>query len=213
MNNRVGLIAVKVGMTQLFDDNGVQVPVTVLKVEPCAVVALRSKETDGYNAVQLGTKESKEKHVNKPQLGYFKTVNSKNYGILKEFRVTDSQAYKIGDLYDVTYFEAGQFIDATGVSVGKGFAGAIKRHGFGGLRATHGVSVTHRCHGSTGNRTLPGKVFKNKRMAGHMGDKRVTTLNLKVHSVDKEKGVILVVGAVPGAKNGTVYVRDAIKKV
>ncbi|MDR2074918.1 MAG: 50S ribosomal protein L3 [Holosporales bacterium] len=211
--NRVGLIAEKVGMTQLFDDNGVQVPVTVLKVDPCAVVALRSVEKDGYSAVQIGARESKEKHINKPQLGYFKKEGSKNYRILKEFRINDAESsYKVGDTFDVTHFKAGQFIDVTGTSVGKGFAGAIKRHGFGGLRATHGVSITHRCHGSTGNRTLPGRVFKNKRMAGHMGDRQVTTLNLLVHSVDQEKGVILVRGAVPGAKSGIVFVRDAVKK-
>lgn len=210
--NRVGLIAEKVGMTQLFDDNGVQVPVTVLKVEPCTVVALREKEKDGYSAVQIGTKESKEKHVNKPQLGYFKKEGSKNFRILKEFRIDDSSEHKVGETFDVTHFEAGQFVDVTGVTVGKGFAGAMKRHGFGGLRATHGVSITHRCHGSTGNRTLPGRVFKNKKMAGHMGATRVTTLNLRVHSIDVDKGVIFIHGCVPGAKNGVVYIRDAVKK-
>ncbi len=209
---RVGLIAEKVGMTQLFDDNGVQVPVTVLKVDPCTVVSLRLKDKDGYSAVQLGTKEDKEKHINKPQLGYFKKLGSKLFRILKEFRVEDSTQYNVGDVFDVTHFEAGQLIDVTGTTKGKGFAGAMKRHGFGGLRATHGVSITHRSHGSTGNRTLPGRVFKGKRMAGHMGDVRVTTLNLKIHSIDKEKGVIFVHGAVPGSKSGVVYVRDAIRK-
>jgi large subunit ribosomal protein L3 len=209
---RIGLIAEKVGMTQLFDDSGVQVPVTVLKVEPCTVVSLRNKDTDGYEAVQLGTKESREKHINKPQIGYFKKVGSKLFRILKEFRVEDSSKYAVGEIIDAEHFAAGQFIDVTGRTKGKGFAGGIKRHGFGGLRATHGVSIVHRCHGSTGNRTLPGRVFKGKRMAGHMGDVNVTTLNLTVHSVDKEKGVILVRGAVPGGKNGVVYVRDAIKK-
>jgi large subunit ribosomal protein L3 len=208
---RIGLIAKKLGMTQLFDDSGVQVPVTVLKVEPCSVVALRTKEKDGYSAVQLGSCEAKEKHINKPQIGSFKKLGAKNYRILKEFRVDDVSDYSFGDTFDSSYFAEGQLIDVTGRSVGKGFAGAIKRHGFGGLRATHGVSITHRCHGSTGNRTLPGKVFKNKRMAGHMGDKRVTTLNLKVHSVDVEKGVLLVRGCVPGAANSVVFVRDAIK--
>ena len=209
---RVGLIAEKVGMTQLFDDNGVQIPVTVLKVEPCTVVSLRSKEKDGYNAVQLGTKEDKEKHIKKPQLGYLKKTNSKLFRILKEFRVDDSSTYNVGDVFDATHFEAGQFVDVSGVTKGKGFAGAIKRHGFGGLRATHGVSITHRCIGSTGNRTLPGRVFKGKRMPGHMGDTKVTVLNLKVHSVDKEKGVIFIRGAVPGSKQTVVYVRDAVKK-
>jgi large subunit ribosomal protein L3 len=212
-SDRVGLIAEKVGMTQLFDDNGVQVPVTVLKVEPCVIVALRSVEADGYSAVQLGSKESKEKHINKPQLGYFKKVNCKNYRRLKEYRINDAtSAYKVGDVLDVTNFSEGQLVDVTGTSVGKGFAGGMKRHGFSGLRATHGVSITHRCHGSTGNRTWPGKVFKNKRMAGQMGNKKVTTLNLKVHSIDSEKGVILLRGAVPGSKNGVVFIRDAVKK-
>ena len=209
---RVGLIAEKVGMTQLFDDNGVQIPITVLKVEPCTVVSLRTKDKDGYSAVQLGTREDKEKHINKPQLGYFKKVNSKLFRILKEFRVDDSSTYNVGDVFDATHFEAGQFIDVSGVTKGKGFAGVMKRHGFGGLRATHGVSISHRSHGSTGNRTLPGRVFKGKRMAGHMGNTKVTVLNLKVHSVDKDKGVIFVRGAVPGCKSGIVYIRDAVKK-
>lgn len=209
---RVGLIAEKLGMTQLFDDNGVQIPVTVLKVEPCTVVSLRSKDKDGYDAVQLGTREDKEKHINKPQLGFFKKINSKLFRILKEFRVDDPSTYSVGDVFDATHFAAGQFVDVSGVSKGKGYAGGMKRHGFGGLRATHGVSITHRCHGSTGNRTLPGRVFKGKRMAGHMGDSKVTILNLKVHSVDKEKGVIFIHGAVPGSKSGIVYVRDAVKK-
>ena len=209
---RVGLIAEKVGMTQLFDDNGVQVPVTVLKVDPCTVVALRKKDEDGYSAVQLGAKEAKEKHVNKPQQGYFKKMGSGLFRILKEFRIDDEDAHKVGDVLDVAHFEAGQFVDVAGTSKGKGFAGGMKRHGFGGLRATHGVSVSHRSHGSTGNRTWPGRVFKNKKMAGHMGDQRVTTLNLRIHSIDKDKGVIFIHGAVPGSKGGVVYVRDAIKK-
>ncbi len=210
--DRVGLIAEKVGMTQLFDDNGVQIPVTVLKVEPCAVVALRIKDKDGYSAVQIGTKESKKKHISKPQLGYFKKEGSKNYRILKEFRVEDPTTHKVGDVLDVTHFVAGQFVDVTGTTSGKGFAGAMKRHGFGGLRATHGVSITHRCHGSTGNRTLPGRVFNNKKMAGHMGCNRVTTLNLRIHSIDTDKGVIFIHGCVPGPKNSVVFVRDAVKK-
>lgn len=209
---RVGLIAEKVGMTQLFDDNGAQIPVTVLKVNPCAVVALKTKEKDGYSAVQIGTKEAKEKHVNKPQQGYFKKLGSGLFRILKEFRINDEAAYNVGDIFGADHFKEGQYVDVTGTSIGKGFAGGMKRHGFGGLRATHGVSVTHRSHGSTGNRTLPGRVFKNKKMAGHMGDKRVTMLNLKVHSIDKDKGVIFIHGCVPGSKNGVVFVRDAIKK-
>jgi large subunit ribosomal protein L3 len=210
---RIGLIAEKVGMTQVFADGGVQVPVTVIRVNQCAVVSLKTKVKNGYDSVQLGTKECTEKHIKKPQLCYFKKLNSKFFRILKEFKVEDSTKYNVGDVFDAGYFESGQLIDVTGITKGKGFAGGMKRHGFGGLRATHGVSITHRCHGSTGNRTLPGRVFKGKRMAGHMGDERVTILNLKIHSIDKEKGVILVHGAVPGSKSGIVYVRDAIKKI
>lgn len=209
---RVGLIARKIGMTQLFDDNGVQIPVTVLKVDPCTVVSLKLKDKDGYDAVQLGTKEDKEKHINKPQLGYFKKQGTKLFRILKEFRVTDPANYNVGDVIEADHFSEGQFVDITGTTKGKGFAGAMKRYGFGGLRATHGVSVTHRSHGSTGNRTWPGRVFKGKRMAGHMGNVKSTILNLKVHSVDKEKGVIFIHGAVPGSKEGIVYIRDAVKK-
>ncbi|MDR2667316.1 MAG: 50S ribosomal protein L3 [Holosporales bacterium] len=209
---RVGLIAEKIGMTQVFADSGVQIPVTVIKVNQCSVVSLKTKGKDGYDAVQLGAEECSEKHIKKPQLGSFKKLNSKLFRFLKEFRVEDSTKYNVGDVFDASYFESGQFIDVTGITKGKGFAGGMKRHGFGGLRATHGVSITHRCHGSTGNRTLPGRVFKGKRMAGHMGNERVTVLNLKIHSVDKEKGVILIHGAVPGYRSGVVYIRDAIKK-
>jgi large subunit ribosomal protein L3 len=209
---RVGLIAEKIGMTQLFDDNGVQVPVTVLKVEPCTVISLKTKDKDGYNAIQLGTKKCSENRLRKPQIGYFKSVSSEFFKTLKEFRVDDVSQYNIGDTLRADYFSGGQLVDVTGISKGKGFAGGIKRHGFGGLRATHGVSIVHRSHGSVGNRTLPGRVFKGKRMAGHMGDEKVTTLNLLVHSVDVEKGVILIRGAVPGCKSGMILIRDAIKK-
>jgi large subunit ribosomal protein L3 len=209
---RVGLIAEKLGMTQLFDNDGIQVPVTVLKVEPCTIVALKKSDKHGYDAVQIGAREGKEKHINKPQLGYFKSVSSKPFRILKEFRVDDVDSFNVGDTFGVDSLASGQLVDVTGISKGKGFAGCIKRHGFGGLRATHGVSVSHRSHGSTGNRTLPGRVFKGKRMAGHMGDERVTTLGLKVHSIDIENGVVFIRGAVPGCKSGIVYIRDAIKR-
>lgn len=209
---RVGLIAEKLGVTQLFDDNGVQIPVTVLKVDQCTVVSLRTKEKDGYDAVQLGTNEDNERHINKPQAEAFKKSGTKLFRILKEFRVSDPSTYNIGDVLDASHFTADQFIDVSGITKGKGFAGAMKRHGFGGLRATHGVSISHRSHGSTGNRTLPGRVFKGKRMAGHLGSAKVTVLNLKIHSVDKDRGVILVRGAVPGARHSAVFVRDAIKK-
>lgn len=212
--NRVGLIARKVGMTQLFNDDGVQVPVTVLHVTPCAVVSLITEETRGYNAVLLGTEEETSgKHINKAQLKNFEKLGCKNYRILKEYRVEDPTQYSVGDVFDCSYFAETKFVDVRGKTIGKGFAGGMKRHGFGGLRATHGVSITHRCHGSTGNRTLPGRVFKGKRMAGHMGNTNVTTQNLRIHHVDVEKNVIFVVGSVPGAKNSIVYIRDAVKKM
>lgn len=210
---RVGLIAEKLGMTQFFDDNGVLVPVTVIKVEPCTVVALRTRGKDGYNAIQLGSKkEETGKHVNKPQLEYFKKLGLGNFRILKEFRVAEPNVYKVGDIITVSNYQKGDEIDVTGISKGKGFAGAMKRHNFGGLRATHGVSLTHRSLGSVGNRTLPGRIFKGKRMAGHMGAKKVTMLNLKVYDTDVDKGLIYVIGAVPGSKHGIIFIRDAIKK-
>lgn len=210
---RVGLIAEKVGMTQFFDDNGVLVPVTVLKAEPCTVVALRTKGKEGYDAVQLGSKkEEGGKHIKKPQLGTFKKLGLDNFRVLKEFRVDDVSKYNVGDVITVEHYRKDDTVDVTGITKGKGFAGAMKRHGFGGLRATHGVSLTHRSIGSTGNRTLPGRVFKGKRMSGHMGNSRVTTLNLSVYGTDLEKGLLYIRGAVPGCKRSTVYIRDAIKK-
>ena len=210
---RVGLIAEKIGMTQYFDDNGVLKAITILKVDPCTVVALRNKEKNGVESVQLGTKiEENGKHINKAQLGFFKKNNLSNFRILKDFRVDDSSAYKVGDVITVAHYKRGDLIDVTGITKGKGFAGGMKRYGFGGLRATHGVSVSHRSHGSTGNRTEPGRVFKGKRMAGHMGNTRVTVLNLSINHVSAEKGLIFVNGAVPGGKNGIVYIRDAIRQ-
>jgi len=211
----VGLIAEKIGMTQLFDDKGVNVPVTVLKVEPCTVVALKTEEKHGYNAVQLGG-AGKPKNISKPLQGYFSKASEEGIEakrVLKEFRIAEDEmsGFSVGSEIRVDHFANGQIVDVTGTSVGKGFAGAMKRHGFGGLRASHGVSVSHRSHGSTGNRQDPGKVFKNKKMAGHMGARRVTKLNLEIHSVDLENNLILIKGSVPGAKGGIVYVRSAIK--
>lgn len=209
---RSGLIAEKIGMTQIFEDNGVQVPVTVLKVSPCTVVERKMQDVHGYDAVQLGTREVNPTKLAKPQREYFSKKNIVPCKILKEFRVTPENLLEVGTLINESHFASGQFVDVTGTSVGKGFAGAMKRHNFGGLRASHGVSVSHRSHGSTGNRQDPGKVFKNKKMAGHMGHVRVTKLNLQVHSVDVEYGLIYIKGSVPGPKSGIVYVRDAIKK-
>lgn len=211
---RVGLIAEKLGMTQFFDNNGVLIPITVLKVDPCTVVALRTKEKNGIESVQLGTRlEENGKHINNAQLSYFKKHELKPCRLVKDFRVDNSSNYKIGDVFHADHFKAGDLIDITGITKGKGFAGGMKRHGFGGLRATHGVSISHRSLGSTGNRTQPGRVFKGKRMPGHMGNTKVTVLNLKVYETDINNGVLYVVGAVPGCKNSIVYVRDSIRKV
>jgi large subunit ribosomal protein L3 len=209
---RTGLIAEKLGMTQVFSEDGTQVPVTVLKVDNCSVVALRTEEKNGYNAVQVGVKPAKAQSLTKPMRGYFSKVELEPKAHLREFRVDDLSSLSIGQNISVDMFTAGQFIDVTGTSIGKGFAGVMKRHNFGGLRASHGVSVSHRSHGSTGQRQDPGKVFKNKKMAGHMGVRRVTKLNLKVHSIDLQRGLIFVKGSVPGARGGIVYVRDAIKR-
>ncbi|MBM3633025.1 MAG: 50S ribosomal protein L3 [Alphaproteobacteria bacterium] len=209
---RTGLIAEKIGMTQIFTADGTQVPVTVLKVDNCSVVAVRTVEKHGYQAVQLGAKVAKPQSLTKPMRGYFAKAEVDPKAQLCEYRVDDQNMLTVGQIVNVDMFAPGQYIDVTGTSVGKGFAGVMKRHNFGGLRASHGVSVSHRSHGSTGNRQDPGKVFKNKKMAGHMGARRVTKLNLKVHDVDAERGLIYVKGSVPGARGSCVYVRDAIKK-
>lgn len=208
---RTGLIAEKIGMTQIFTEDGTQVPVTVLKVDNCSVVAVRTEEKNGYRAVQLGSKIAKPQSLTKPMRSYFSKLEVEPKVHLREFRVDEQNAMAIGDKIGANLFEAGQYIDVTGTSIGKGFAGVMKRWNFGGLRASHGVSVSHRSHGSTGNRQDPGKVFKNKKMAGHMGARRVTKLNLKVHDVDADRGLIYVKGSVPGARGSVVYVRDAIK--
>ncbi|MGF7172424.1 large subunit ribosomal protein L3 [Azospirillum doebereinerae] len=199
-------------MTRVFTDDGQHVPVTVLKVDSCQVVAVRTEETDGYTAVQLGAGAIKVKNVTKPERGHFAKARVEPKRKLAEFRVDADALIEVGAEISVAHFVAGQFVDVTGTSIGKGFAGAMKRWNFGGLRATHGVSVSHRSHGSTGNRQDPGKVFKNKKMAGHLGDEKVTVLNLQVVSVDEARGLILVKGAVPGAEGGWLRVRDAVKK-
>lgn len=208
---RTGLIAQKIGMTQIFMEDGTHVPVTVLKVDNCSVVAVRTTEKHGYKAVQLGAQMAKPQSLTKPMRGYFAKAEVEPKVRLREFRVSDETAMTIGQAVGADLFAAGQFIDVTGTSIGKGFAGSMKRHNFGGLRASHGVSVSHRSHGSTGNRQDPGKVFKNKKMAGHMGARRVTKLNLKVYDVDAQRGLIYVKGSVPGSRGSVVYVRDAIK--
>ena len=210
---RTGLIAKKLGMSRVFEMDGTHVPVTVLHVDGLEVVSVRTKEKDGYTAVQLGCGNVKAKNLSKPLKGHFAKANVEPKQKLAEFRVSDDCLLSVGDKLSVEHFVPGQFVDVCGTSLGKGFAGVMKRHNFAGLEASHGVSISHRSHGSTGQRQDPGKVFKGKKMAGHMGDERVTVQNLKVVSVDADKGLIMVKGAVPGSENGWVYVTDAIKKV
>ena len=209
---RSGLIAQKVGMTRVFTQEGEHVPVTVLKVDGCQVVAVRTEDKDGYSAVQLGAGVIKVKNVTKAERGHFAKANVEPKRKVAEFRVTPDAVIEVGAELSAAHFVPGQFVDVTGTSIGKGFAGGMKRWNFGGLRASHGVSVSHRSHGSTGNRQDPGKVFKNKKMAGHLGAEQVTVLNLKVVSVDEDRGLILLKGAVPGSDGGWVRVRDAVKK-
>jgi len=209
---RTGLIAKKEGMTRIFDEDGRTVPVTVLSVDQCQVVAQRTEEKDGYVALQLGAGAAKAKRVTKAQKGHFAKAKVEPKKKLAEFRVAPENMVDVGAQLGANHFVSGQYVDVVGTSIGKGFAGAMKRHNFGGLRASHGVSVSHRSHGSTGQCQDPGKVFKGKKMAGHMGDARVTTQNLKIVAIDEEMGLILVKGAVPGAKNGWVLVSDAVKK-
>ncbi|KZD01105.1 50S ribosomal protein L3 [Oceanibaculum pacificum] len=208
---RTGLIAQKLGMTRVFNDEGTHVPVTVLKVDGCQVVAVRTEDRDGYTAVQLGAGKAKVKNVSKANRANFAKANVEPRKKVVEFRVSDDALLEPGQELSAAHFVAGQMVDVTGTSIGKGFAGVMKRHNFGGLRATHGVSVSHRSHGSTGQRQDPGKVFKGKKMAGHMGDVRVTKQNLQIVATDEERGLILVKGAIPGSKGGWVLVRDAVK--
>jgi len=209
---RSGLIAKKMGMTRVFNESGDHLPVTVLRVDNCQVVAVRNDETDGYNALQLGAGSAKVRRVSKPMRGHFAKANVEPKRKLVEFRVSADALIDVGAELVPSHFSEGQYVDVTGTSIGKGFAGAMKRHNFSGLRASHGVSVSHRAHGSTGQCQDPGKVFKGKKMAGHLGDKRVTIQSQKIVSTDDERGLILIYGSVPGAKNGWVTIKDAVKK-
>ncbi len=209
---RTGAITKKIGMTRVFQSNGVQVPVTVLHLDGCQVVAQRTEEKDGYTALQLGAGKAKVKRVSKPQRGHFAKSKVEPKRKLAEFRVDVDGLIDVGAQLKADHFVVGQMVDACGTSIGKGFAGGMKRHGFGGLRASHGVSISHRSHGSTGQCQDPGKVFKGKKMAGQMGATRVTTQNLEIVKTDVDRALIYVKGAVPGSAGGWVFLKDAVKK-
>ncbi|WP_354537819.1 50S ribosomal protein L3 [Roseovarius sp. MBR-6] len=209
---RSGVIAKKVGMTRLFMEDGKQIPVTVLQLDKLQVVAQRTPEKDGYSAVQLGAGTAKAKRTTQPMRGHFAAAKVEPKRKIAEFRVAPENLIAVGEEITADHYFAGQFVDVSGTSIGKGFAGAMKRHNFGGLRASHGVSISHRSHGSTGQCQDPGKVFKGKKMAGHMGAARVTTQNLQVVRTDADRGLIMVKGAVPGSKGGWVTIKDAVKK-
>jgi len=209
---RTGVIAKKLGMTRLFLDDGRQVPVTVLHVDNLQVVAQRTTERDGYVAVQLGAGNAKAKRVSAPMRGHFAKANVAPKRKIAEFRVAEENLISVGEEITADHYFAGQYVDIAGTTIGKGFAGVMKRHNFGGGRKTHGNSLSHRSHGSTGQCQDPGKVFKGKKMAGHLGDVRVTTLNLQVVRTDSDRGLIMVKGSVPGSKGGWVTIKDAIKK-
>lgn len=199
-------------MTRIFTEEGVQVPVTVLRIEECQVVGQRTQDKDGYIALQLGAGKAKVKRTSKAMRGVYANAKVEPKQKVAEFRVSPENILEVGAELSCKHFVPGQFVDVCGTSIGKGFAGAMKRHNFGGMRATHGVSISHRAHGSTGQRQSPGKVFKGKRMAGHMGDTRVTTQNLQVVAIDEQDNLVLVKGAVPGAEKGWVLITDAVKK-
>jgi large subunit ribosomal protein L3 len=209
---RTGVIAKKLGMTRLFKEDGTHVPVTVLHLDDVRVVAQRTRETDGYDAVQLGYGKAKIKNVSKPQRGHFAKAKVEPAKKLVEFRVAPDALLEPGAVISPAHFSVGQIVDVAGITKGKGFAGGMKRWNFAGLEASHGVSISHRSLGSTGNRQDPGKTFKNKKMAGHLGQERVTTLNLTVAAIDEARNLVLVRGAVPGSRGDYVLLRDAIKR-
>ncbi|MEJ8311355.1 50S ribosomal protein L3 [Agrobacterium larrymoorei] len=208
---RSGVIAQKVGMTRVYNDAGEHIPVTVLRLDNLQVVAQRTEDKNGYTAVQLGAGQSKVKNTTKALRGHFAAANVEPKAKLVEFRVSTENLIDVGATLTANHFQAGQLVDVTGTTIGKGFAGSMKRHNFGGGRASHGNSISHRAHGSTGSNQDPGRVWKGKRMAGHMGQTRVTTQNLEVVSTDEDRGLILVKGAVPGSKGSWIIVRDAVK--
>ncbi len=209
---RTGVIAKKIGMTRVYTEDGTHVPVTVMQLDACQVVGQRTAEKNGYTALQLGSGAKKAKRVTKAERGQFAKANVEPKAKLAEFRVSEENLVDVGEEIIADHYFEGQYVDVTGTSIGKGFAGAMKRHNFGGLRASHGVSISHRSHGSTGQCQDPGKVFKGKKMAGHYGAVRVTTQNLQVVRTDADRGLILLKGAVPGPKGGWVFIKDAVKK-
>ena len=211
---RTGIIGTKIGNSSFFNEDGSVTPITIIKVDDCVVSQIKTKDKDGYNAIQLASIENNLKisNVKKPQRKIFSSINSKPKKVLKEFRVLEENLLEIGTILDVSHFQKDQIVDVTGVSIGKGFQGSMKRHNFKGGRASHGVSISHRAHGSTGNSQDPGRVFKGKKMAGHMGAKKVTKQNLKIISVDQGNKLISIMGSVPGKKNTVVLIKDAIKK-
>jgi len=211
---RTGVIGTKIGNSSFFNEDGSVTPITIIKVDDCVVSQIKTKDKDGYNAIQLASIENNLKisNVKKPQRKIFSSINSKPKKVLKEFRVLKENLLEIGAILNVSHFQKDQIVDVTGVSIGKGFQGSMKRHNFKGGRASHGVSVSHRAHGSTGNSQDPGKVFKGKKMAGHMGAKKVTKQNLKIINVDQDNKLISIKGSVPGKRNTVVLIKDANKK-
>lgn len=211
---RTGLIGTKLGNSSYYDESGKSLPVTILKISDCVVSDVMTQEKNGYTSVQLASIDGKKdiKKLKKPQQKLFASLKINPKKVVKEFRVDQENILEIGSNLNVSHFKQHQFVDVTSTSIGKGFAGAMKRHNFGGLRASHGVSVSHRSHGSTGQNQDPGKVFKGKKMAGHMGATQVTVQNLRVVEVDEENGLLVIKGSVPGKKNSIIFIKDAIKK-
>ena len=211
---RSGLIATKIGNSSYYHEDGKNTHVTILKIDECIVASVKTSDKDGYNAVQLTSVETEKdiSHINKPQRKMFSSIKIKPKKIVKEFRVDNDNILEVGTKLDVNHFKVDQFVDASSISIGKGFAGVMKRHNFAGLRASHGVSISHRSHGSTGQNQDPGRVFKGKKMAGRMGNKKVTKQNLKVIDVDSKNNLLMVKGSVPGKRNSIVYLKDSVKK-
>ena len=211
---RSGLIATKLGASSYYDQSGSSTQITILKIENCTVSAIKTNEKHGYNAIQLSSIDTKKdiKKINKAQRKIFSSINISPKKIIKEFRVDSQNLLEVGTILDVNHFKINQFVDASSISIGKGFAGVMKRHNFGGLRASHGVSISHRSHGSTGQNQDPGRVFKGKKMAGRMGNKKVTKQNLKVIAIDKINNLLIIKGSVPGKNNSTIYLKDSVKR-